>query len=59
MLRRTIVVLALAGLLSACASDPGPAAAPSGSGGTFPVRIDHVYGSTEIPARPERVVTLG
>nr|WP_226357062.1 ABC transporter substrate-binding protein [Pseudonocardia sp. ICBG601] len=59
MLRRLIVLLALAGLLTACASDPGPAAGPSGSDGAFPVRIDHLYGTTEIPARPERIVTLG
>lgn len=27
--------------------------------GRFPVRIDHKYGSTEIPAEPRRVVTVG
>lgn len=59
MLRRLIILLALAGLLTACASDPGPAAAPSGSDGAFPVRIDNAFGTAEIPARPQRVVALG
>ncbi|MFE6236119.1 iron-siderophore ABC transporter substrate-binding protein [Cellulosimicrobium sp. NPDC057862] len=48
--------------LGACA--PGPstetASAPAASGtGTFPVVIDHAYGTTEIPAEPTRIVTLG
>ncbi|MEJ8280101.1 iron-siderophore ABC transporter substrate-binding protein [Pseudonocardia spirodelae] len=59
MIRRLLAVAALTGLLTACASDPGPAAAPAGADGAFPVRIDHVFGTTEVPDRPARVVTLG
>ncbi|MGH3837259.1 MAG: iron-siderophore ABC transporter substrate-binding protein, partial [Pseudonocardiaceae bacterium] len=34
--------------------------APAGSGdGRFPVTVAHKYGSTEIPAEPRRVVTVG
>lgn len=54
-----LVALAAALLVSGCASAGEPAApAPSGDG-TFPVRVDHAYGTTEIPARPTRVVALG
>ncbi|ANY05363.1 iron-siderophore ABC transporter substrate-binding protein [Pseudonocardia sp. HH130630-07] len=59
-LRATLLLpLAVVLLLSGCAAADRPAApAPSGDG-TFPVRVDHVYGTTEIPAAPVRVVTLG
>ncbi|ALE77402.1 hypothetical protein WY02_01745 [Pseudonocardia sp. AL041005-10] len=57
-MRLPAVLLTLAGLLVGCASGTGPAE-PSGPAGAFPVRIDHAYGTTEIPARPQRVVTLG
>ncbi len=33
--------------------------APSGEGGAYPVTIEHAYGSTTIPAEPQRVVSLG
>lgn len=63
MLRKLLPVLALFGLLTACSSAPAPdsgsgAPAPA-SDGAFPARIEHVYGSTEIPEQPQRVVALG
>lgn len=52
----------LATTLAACAS---PASSESGSGGAaegsaagFPVQIEHVYGTTTIEQRPERVATV-
>ncbi len=36
---------------------PAAPAAPAGDG--FPVTIEHKYGSTEIGAQPQRVVTIG
>lgn len=55
------VPLAAVLLLSGCGSpaapaDPGPSSAGAGN---FPIRIDHAYGTTEIPAEPTRVLTLG
>lgn len=59
-------------LLAACGSDADSGAEPSGdptttaaggavdaAAGAFPVTIEHRFGTTEIPARPERVVSLG
>ncbi|MCO1657872.1 iron-siderophore ABC transporter substrate-binding protein [Pseudonocardia humida] len=51
-------------LLTACGGGGGtaePAAPGAGgeAGGAFPVSIEHDYGTTEIPSRPQRVVSLG
>lgn len=48
-------------LLTACASgaEPGPVAPAAAPGEAFPVTIEHAYGTAQIPARPERVVSLG
>jgi iron complex transport system substrate-binding protein len=52
--------------LAACSSSGDtPSAAPSATGGTetasaqFPVSIENKFGTTEIPAQPERIVTVG
>lgn len=58
MLRSLLPLLALVGLLAGCSS-PAPAAGPAGAGGAFPVRVDHAFGTTDIPAAPQRVVALG
>ncbi|MEU3708484.1 iron-siderophore ABC transporter substrate-binding protein [Streptomyces catenulae] len=54
-----------AGLLAGCgsgAADEGAAndgANSSASAGTFPVTVEHAFGSTTIPKAPKRVVTVG
>ena len=61
------VAAAAALVLSACASGTAGAPAPSSGSATGssagadwqPVTVDHAFGSTSIPVRPERVVTLG
>lgn len=53
--------LSLAALLTACGGESGSAPPPgtSAGGSGFPVTVEHRYGSTTIPAEPQRVVTVG
>ncbi|MBM9465155.1 ABC transporter substrate-binding protein [Aeromicrobium sp. YIM 150415] len=63
--RRLLRVAALAGaaavVLSACSSssDEKDDDSKASGEGTFPVTIEHAYGTTEITEEPTRIVTLG
>lgn len=68
LLRRTTALSALVPLLvlAACGRDTEsaavaalPDASPDPAASTFPVTIEHAFGTTEIPEEPERVVTWG
>ncbi|MEV1290967.1 iron-siderophore ABC transporter substrate-binding protein [Pseudonocardia sp. NPDC049635] len=60
MIRKLLVLPALLALVVGCSSAPDDAAGPADeSGGTFPATVEHVFGTTEIPQRPTRVVALG
>ncbi|MFG2006455.1 iron-siderophore ABC transporter substrate-binding protein [Spirillospora sp. NPDC048911] len=53
-----------AGLLAGCGSDStdapsGGGDAPAAAGGTFPVTVEHAFGSTKIDKAPQRVVSVG
>ena len=52
-----ITVAALATSLAACSASPTEGSADAADG-AFPVTIEHVYGSTTITAKPERVATV-
>jgi iron complex transport system substrate-binding protein len=58
----TILSLLAALVLAGCGVSEEPAAERPASGdpaSAFPVSVAHKYGTTEIPAEPKRVVTLG
>jgi iron complex transport system substrate-binding protein len=59
----TCLTLLLAALLAACGgsdSEPAaPGAAAEREANAFPVTIEHKFGTTEVEAPPERVVTVG
>lgn len=52
-----VLVLGLAAC-SASGPDDSAAGAPAADGSGFPVTIEHVYGETVIPEKPERVATV-
>jgi len=61
-IRHAAAVAAAAVLLTGCAAgSPQPADSPPSGDETvsaFPVTIEHVYGTTTIPAQPERIATV-
>lgn len=53
---------AVALMITGCAGSTREPAAPASSGsasGAFPVSIEHQFGTTVVPAAPQRVVTVG
>lgn len=66
-MRRLVTALAAASLtltVAACGgsapeSEPAGRTTPGASTGAFPVRVEHLHGTTEIEKRPERIVTIG
>ncbi|MGH3616061.1 MAG: iron-siderophore ABC transporter substrate-binding protein [Pseudonocardia sp.] len=57
--RQFLTVLAAIGLLTACGSNSTGSTGVDTSAGDFPLTVRHAFGSTVIPAAPQRVVTVG
>lgn len=55
----TAVAVAAALVLAACGGDEADDTRAPSAAGAFPVTIEHKFGSTEVPAEPERIVTAG
>ncbi|QRY61975.1 ABC transporter substrate-binding protein [Gordonia sp. PDNC005] len=55
----TLLAVSLLVVLAAAACGSSASDGPTAAGPGFPVSIDHVYGTTTIPAKPTRVVTIG
>lgn len=56
--RALLTVLLLLGVVTACNSTSGAQEKPA-AGGAFPVSISHKYGTTTIPSKPRRILTVG
>jgi iron complex transport system substrate-binding protein len=60
---RPAIVAALAAVcslvLTACGAAQPSSPPPAAGGDRFPVTITHAYGTTTVPARPQRIVALG
>src|SRR5688572_19209776 len=59
-----VVAVVLCAPLVGCGDDEAEGAAPgttaeAAAAGAFPVVVEHAFGTTEVPAEPERIVTVG
>jgi iron complex transport system substrate-binding protein len=58
-----VLVAACALVATACGDDGGSGVAteeePGAASGVFPMSVEHALGTTEVPERPERVVSVG
>jgi iron complex transport system substrate-binding protein len=58
-LKRILLVIALA-VVAGCGSDDEPATdTPAAGGGAFPAKVEHKFGTTTVPSKPERIVVVG
>lgn len=57
MKNRLLILFTL--LLTVCLAGTFPAGAQDSTAGAFPITIEHQFGSTVIPAAPQRIVAIG
>lgn len=54
-----VVLVVGAALLTGCGAGTDAPATPAPRGDVFPLTVEHSLGSTTIPAKPQRIVTIG
>jgi iron complex transport system substrate-binding protein len=57
-MRRLLVILAVLAL-AGCGQEAVQQAAPAPDGGAFPATVEHKFGTTTVPSKPERIVIVG
>ena len=60
-MKRILLVFALA-VVAGCGSDTEPAeddSAARAGDGAFPAQVEHKFGTTTVPSKPERIVVVG
>jgi iron complex transport system substrate-binding protein len=59
---RLLLTLLVAAALAGCGSDSSPSETSESAAtaeGAFPAKVEHKYGTTTVPSKPERVVSVG
>jgi iron complex transport system substrate-binding protein len=59
---RLLLPLLVAAALAGCGSDSSPSETSESAAtaeGAFPAKVEHKYGTTTVPSKPERVVSVG
>jgi iron complex transport system substrate-binding protein len=59
---RLLVALLVVAALAGCGSDSTPSEtseSAAAGGGAFPATVEHKYGTTTVPSKPERIVSVG
>ncbi|HWM11586.1 MAG TPA: ABC transporter substrate-binding protein [Solirubrobacteraceae bacterium] len=57
-MKRLLVILALA-FVAGCGSDEPEPSSPASADAGFPAKVEHKFGTTTVPSKPERVVIVG
>ena len=59
---RYLCMLLVFAVLAGCGSDSSPSETAESSGtseGAFPAKVEHKFGTTTVPSKPERIVSVG
>jgi iron complex transport system substrate-binding protein len=56
---KRVVIIAVVLALAGCGEEIAPRAADASEDGGFPATVEHKFGTTTVPAKPERIVIVG